>query len=104
MFFAVEIERWRFKVADHPVHQNIPGLQSALKLADKDLYSNIHTIFKLLIVLPVPSVCLRTLILCLAQIEDLGKVNNDRRMFVWLSNAPFSQKHGCASGKHFKTI
>ena len=50
MFFAVEIERWRFKVADHPVHQNIPGLQYALKLTDKDLYPNIHTIFKLLIV------------------------------------------------------
>jgi hypothetical protein len=100
MFFAVEIERWRFKVADHPVHQNIPGLQSALKLADKDLYSNIHTIFKLLIVLPVTSVCFSAL----HRIEDLGKVNNDRRMFVWLSNAPFSQKHGCESGKHFKTI
>jgi hypothetical protein len=44
------------KVGDHPVHQNIPGLQSALKLADKDLYPNIHTIFELLIVLPVTSV------------------------------------------------
>ena len=52
----MEIERWRLKVGDHPVHQNIPGLQSALKLADKDLYPNIHTIFKLLIVLPVTSV------------------------------------------------
>jgi hypothetical protein len=29
----------------------------------------------------------------------LGKVNNDGRMFVWLSNAPFSQKHGCESEK-----
>jgi hypothetical protein len=55
--FSVEIERWRLKVGDNPVHQNIPGLQSALKLADKDLYPNIHTIFKLLIVLPVTSVC-----------------------------------------------
>jgi hypothetical protein len=35
----------------------IPGLQSALKLADRDLYSNIHTIYKLLIVLPVTYVC-----------------------------------------------
>jgi len=35
---------------------------------------------------------------------DLGKVNHDRRTFVWLSNAPFSLKHGCESGKHFKTI
>jgi hypothetical protein len=34
------------KVDDNPVHQNIPGLQSALQLADKDLYPNIHTIFK----------------------------------------------------------
>ena len=51
---SVEIERWRLKVGDH-VHQNIPGLQSALKFAD--LYPNIHTIFKLLIVLPVTSVC-----------------------------------------------
>ena len=56
-FFAVEIEKWRLKVGDHPVHQNIPGLQSALKLADKDLYPNIHTILKLLIVLSVTSVC-----------------------------------------------
>jgi hypothetical protein len=39
------------KVGGHPVHQNIPGLPSALKLADKDLYPNIHTIFKLLIVI-----------------------------------------------------
>jgi hypothetical protein len=44
-------------VGEHPVHQNIPELQSALKLADKDLYLNIHTIFKLLIVLTVTSVC-----------------------------------------------
>ena len=55
--FSVEIERWRIKVGELPVHQNIPGLQFALKLADKDLYPNIHTIFKLLIVLPVTSVC-----------------------------------------------
>jgi hypothetical protein len=54
---SVENERWRLRVGDNPVHQNIPGLQSALKLADKDLYPNIHTIFKLLIVLPVTSVC-----------------------------------------------
>jgi len=52
--FWVEIERWRLNVGDHSVHQNIPGLQSALKLADKDLC---HTIFTLLIVLPVTSVC-----------------------------------------------
>ena len=26
--FLVEIERWRLKDGDHPVHQNIPGLQS----------------------------------------------------------------------------
>jgi hypothetical protein len=66
-FFAVEIERWRLKVSRRPVHQNIHGLQSALtlKLADKDLYPNIHTVFKLLIVLPV--CVLRTLILDLAQ-------------------------------------
>jgi hypothetical protein len=55
--FSVENERWRLKVGDNPVHQNIPGLQSALKLADKDLYPNIHAIFRLLIVLPVTSVC-----------------------------------------------
>ena len=36
--FSVEIERWRLKVGDHPVHQNIPGLQSALKLADKKTF------------------------------------------------------------------
>jgi hypothetical protein len=47
--FSVEIERWRLNVGDHSVHQNIPGLQSKLKLADKDLC---HTIFTLLIVLP----------------------------------------------------
>jgi hypothetical protein len=53
------------EVGEHPVHQNIPELQSALKLADKDLYLNIHTIFKLLIVLS--HVCmLQTLILGLA--------------------------------------
>jgi hypothetical protein len=55
--FSVEIERWRLKVGDNLVLQNIHGLQSALKLADKDLYPNIHTIFKLLIVLPATSVC-----------------------------------------------
>jgi hypothetical protein len=33
-----------------------------------------------------------------------GKVNNDGIPFVWLSNAPFSQKHGCESRKHLKTI
>ena len=53
--FSVEIERWRHNVDDNPVHQNILGLQSAL--ADKDLNPNIHTIFKLLIFLPVTSVC-----------------------------------------------
>ena len=26
--FSVEIERWRRKVGDHPVYQNIHGLQS----------------------------------------------------------------------------
>ena len=45
--FSVEIKRWILKVGDNPIHQIIPGLQSALKLADKDLC---HTIFKLLIV------------------------------------------------------
>ena len=55
--FLVEIERWRLKVGDNPVHPNIPGLQSTLILANKDLYPNIHTIFELLIVLPVTSVC-----------------------------------------------
>jgi len=68
-FFAVEIERWRLKVGDRPVNQNIHGLQSALtlRLADKDLYPNtgIHSGFKLLIVLPV--CVLRTFILDLAQ-------------------------------------
>jgi hypothetical protein len=66
-FFAVEIERWRLKVSHRPVHQNIHGLQSALtlNLADKDLYPNIHTVLKLLIVLPV--CVLRTFILDLAQ-------------------------------------
>ena len=54
--------RWKLKggdlkVGEHPVHQNILELQSALKLADKDLYLNIHTIFKLLVVLTVTSVC-----------------------------------------------
>ena len=44
----LKIERWRPKVGDHLVHQNISGLQSALKLAYKDLYPNIHTILKLL--------------------------------------------------------
>ena len=64
-FFAVEIEWWRLKVSHRPVHQNIHGLQSALILADKDLYPTIHNVFKLLIVLPV--CVLRTLILDLAQ-------------------------------------
>ena len=52
--FLVEIERWRFNVGDLSVHQNIPGLQSALKRANKDLY---HTIFTLLIVHAVTYVC-----------------------------------------------
>ena len=47
--FSVEIERWRLNVGDHSVHQNIPGLKSTLKLADKDLC---HTSFTLLIFLP----------------------------------------------------
>ena len=54
--------RWKLKggdlkMCDHPVHQNIPGLKYALKLADEDLYPNIHTICKLLIVFPVMYVC-----------------------------------------------
>jgi hypothetical protein len=77
--FSVKIERWRPKVGDHLVHQNISGLQSALKLAYKD-YSYYFNIV------------------------DLGKVNIDDRTFVCLSNAPFSQKHGCESGNHFQTI
>jgi hypothetical protein len=52
--------RWKLKGGDlkwvDPVHRNIPGLQSALNLAYKDLYPNIHTIFKLT-VLSVTSVC-----------------------------------------------
>ena len=56
--FRGELKGGDLKVGDHPVHQNIHGLQSALKLADKDLYPNIHTIFKLLIVqITVTSVC-----------------------------------------------
>ena len=39
--FSVENERRRLKVGDNSVHQNIPGLQSALKLSDKDLHPNI---------------------------------------------------------------
>ena len=97
--------RWKLKggdleVGEHPVHQNIPELQSALKLADKDLYLNIHTIFKLLIVLTVTSVCCKRLFSALHRL----KVNNEGRTCVWLSKAPFSQKHGCESEKHFKTI
>ena len=52
--FSVEIERWRLNVGYHSVHQNIPGLQFGLKLADKD---HCHTIYTLLIALPVTSVC-----------------------------------------------
>jgi len=70
--FSVEIERWRLKAGVHPVHQNIHGLQSALKLAHKDLYPNIHTIFKLLIVFPVTSVSCRCSLLAL------------RRLNIWL--------------------
>jgi hypothetical protein len=44
-------------VGDHPVHQNIHALQSALRPADEDLYPNIHTISKVLIVIPVMSTC-----------------------------------------------
>jgi hypothetical protein len=42
--FSVEIERWRIKVGELPVHQNIPGLQFALKLADKDKKSSNFTV------------------------------------------------------------
>ena len=44
-------------MGDHPVHQNMHALQSALKPADEDRYPNIHTISKVLIVLPVTSAC-----------------------------------------------
>jgi hypothetical protein len=98
--FSVEIERWRLKVGDNLVLQNIHGLQSALKLADKDLYPNIHTIFRLLIVLPPTSVCCKRSFSALRR----PKVNNDGRTFVCISNAPFSQKHGCETEIHFKTI
>ena len=43
--FSVEIERWRLNVSDYSVHRNIPGLQSTLKLADKDLCHTISTLF-----------------------------------------------------------
>ena len=73
-----------------------------LKLADKDLYPNIHTILKCSIVLPVTSVfCERTF-------------SALRRLKTWVRStmmgerlcglAMLSQKHGCESGKHFKTM
>ena len=54
--FPMQIERWRFNAGDHPVLQNIHGLQSALRLAHNDLFPNIDTIFKLFIVFTVTSV------------------------------------------------
>ena len=35
--FSVEIERWRLKVGDNPVHQNIPGLQSTQTCTQRPL-------------------------------------------------------------------
>jgi hypothetical protein len=35
--FSEEIERWRLKVGDNPVHQNIPGLQSTQTCTQRPL-------------------------------------------------------------------
>ena len=57
--FWLEIERWRLNVGDHSFHQNIPGLQSAFMLANKDVC---HTVY--IVVFFFSHVCLlRTLIL-----------------------------------------
>ncbi|CAG2217955.1 unnamed protein product [Mytilus edulis] len=54
--FMAEVERWRIRVDVHSAGECV-SLKDSLKLADFDLYPNIHTVFKLLLVLPVTSVC-----------------------------------------------
>ncbi|VDI17171.1 Hypothetical predicted protein [Mytilus galloprovincialis] len=54
--FIAEVERWRIRVDVHSAGECV-SLKDSLKLADFDLYPNIHTVFKLLLVLPVTSVC-----------------------------------------------
>ncbi|CAC5412578.1 unnamed protein product [Mytilus coruscus] len=50
-----EVERWRIRIDVHSARECV-SLEDALKLADFDLYPNIHKVFKLLLVLTVTSV------------------------------------------------
>ena len=73
-----------------------------LKLADKDLYPNIHTILKCSIVLPVTSVCCERTFSALRRLKTwVRSTMTGERLCVL---AMLSQKHGCESGKHFKTM
>ena len=73
-----------------------------LKLADKDLYPNIHTILKCSIVLPVTSVCCERTISALCKHKTWVRSTMTGERLCGL--AMLSQKHGCESGKHFKTM
>jgi hypothetical protein len=86
-------------------NQNIPGLQSALKLADKDLYPNIHTIFKLLIVqITVTSVCCKRSLSALRRLKTrVRSTMRGERLCGW---AKLHSHRNMAVNwkKHFKTI
>ena len=70
-----------------------------LKLADKDLYPNIHTILKCSIVLPVKSVCCERTFSAAWRLKTWVRSTMTGERLCGL--AMLSQKHGCESGKHF---
>ncbi|CAG2212069.1 unnamed protein product [Mytilus edulis] len=50
--FMAEVERWKIRLDVHSAGECV-SLKDSIKLADFDLYPNIHTTFKLLLVLPI---------------------------------------------------
>lgn len=56
MGFTAEFERWKVLCHGLPVGSDKQSLSAALALADSEYYPNIHTIFLVLLTMPVRSV------------------------------------------------
>lgn len=70
--FMAKVERWRIRV-DVPSAGECVSLKDSLKLADFHLYTNIHTVFKLLLVLLVTSVCCERSFSALRRLKTLER-------------------------------
>jgi len=94
-FFAVEIERWRLKVGDRPVHQNIHGLKFKTFIWIFILFLNCWLFFQ--------SVCCERSFSTLYRLKTWVRPSLTGERLCGLAML-HSHRNMAVNGKHFKTI